>query len=235
MSSTIILSSNDFEQGTIYSSLTNVTNDNRAIHTKVRISVDNYAYIKVTPTLTGTTRTPYVYIISHHSHEGGESSYSYGAASKSNEFVPTADCAEFDVLITLGSATGSYNITPSNVESVSVEYSDPFYMDSDGIIRNEAYNLRPTTPNTNKAWWRIVPGINCGLPFNLYMPLSPYSPAVDGAFTGVLSLKRVHIPESVRRIGERSFEGTSLMSVKISADCEYSEGSFPEDCEVNIR
>ena len=47
-------------------------------------------------------------------------------------------------------------------------------------------------------------------------------------------LSKVHIPESVKKIGTYSFSGTSLTSVKIAPDCAYSDTSFPSDCVVEF-
>lgn len=54
----------------------------------------------------------------------------------------------------------------------------------------------------------------------------------EGAFMDAALLAKVRIPSSVKRIGELAFSGTQLTSVKIARDCEFSESSFPEGCEV---
>lgn len=53
-----------------------------------------------------------------------------------------------------------------------------------------------------------------------------------GAFCGVNTLISVKIPKTVQRIGDYSFSGTGLTSVKISQYCDYADTSFPEDCEI---
>lgn len=55
-----------------------------------------------------------------------------------------------------------------------------------------------------------------------------------GAFKNASHLEKVYIPETVKKIGAESFAGTALKSVKISADCEYSESSFPDECRIEF-
>lgn len=55
-----------------------------------------------------------------------------------------------------------------------------------------------------------------------------------GAFENAGKLRKIVIPESVKKIGTRSFSGTALKSVKIASDCEYSESSFPEECKIEF-
>lgn len=78
--------------------------------------------------------------------------------------------------------------------------------------------------------WRIDSTRNDGFPFTELMPI-PYP---DGAFKDVVELTEIYIPESVKKIGTYSFAGTSLTSVKIAPDCEYSEMSFPSGCVVEF-
>ena len=55
-----------------------------------------------------------------------------------------------------------------------------------------------------------------------------------GAFENAEKLRKIIIPESVKKIGNRSFSGTALKSIKIALDCEYSATSFPECCEIEF-
>ncbi|MDE6784325.1 MAG: leucine-rich repeat domain-containing protein, partial [Ruminococcus sp.] len=55
-----------------------------------------------------------------------------------------------------------------------------------------------------------------------------------GAFKNASHLEKVYIPETVKKIGDESFAGTALKSVKISADCEYSATSFPAECRIEF-
>ena len=55
-----------------------------------------------------------------------------------------------------------------------------------------------------------------------------------GAFENAEKLRKIVIPESVKKIGSSSFSGTALKSVKIASDCEYSESSFPDGCKVEF-
>lgn len=72
---------------------------------------------------------------------------------------------------------------------------------------------------------RITAGANEGLPYTVL-------PWQNGAFMDAAQLTKVRIPSSVKRIGELAFSGTRLKTVKIARDCEFSETSFPEGCEV---
>ena len=67
-----------------------------------------------------------------------------------------------------------------------------------------------------------------------YLPENHEEPKIIGAFENAEKLKKIVIPESVKKIGENSFSGTALESVKIASDCEYSESSFPENCEIGF-
>lgn len=82
-----------------------------------------------------------------------------------------------------------------------------------------------------KALWRIEAGKNYGLPFH---ELMPDIPVTLGAFQDVTTLGKISIPQSVKKIGEFAFAGTSLKKVKIASDCEYFPTSFPEDCVVEF-
>ena len=77
-----------------------------------------------------------------------------------------------------------------------------------------------------KALWRIENG-------SLTHELLPEFIFL-GAFENAEKLRKIVIPESVRKIGKRSFLGTALKSVKIASDCEYSESSFPDGCKVEF-
>lgn len=55
-----------------------------------------------------------------------------------------------------------------------------------------------------------------------------------GAFENVQTLENIRIPPTVKKIGKKSFAGTSLKKVKISADCTYYATSFPTDCTIEF-
>lgn len=55
-----------------------------------------------------------------------------------------------------------------------------------------------------------------------------------GAFENAEKLGKIVIPESVKKIGGKSFAGTKLKGVKIAENCEYSATSFPKDCVINF-
>ena len=50
-------------------------------------------------------------------------------------------------------------------------------------------------------------------------PCIPQLYNFSGAFEGVQTLENIRIPQTVKKIGIKSFAGTSLKKVKISADC----------------
>ena len=78
--------------------------------------------------------------------------------------------------------------------------------------------------------WRVDGVTNNGM---IYSPLIP-GMTLSGAFKDVVTLEQVTIPHTCQRIGPVAFAGTSLRAVTIPADCEYSETSFPEGCEVHF-
>lgn len=78
--------------------------------------------------------------------------------------------------------------------------------------------------------WRVDGYTNEGM---IYSPLIP-GMTLSGAFKDVVALEQVTIPHTCQRIGPVAFAGTSLRAVTIPSDCEYSETSFPEGCEVHF-
>lgn len=65
----------------------------------------------------------------------------------------------------------------------------------------------------------------------------PYIPQLynlTGAFEGVQTLENIRIPPTVKKIGKKSFAGTGLKKVKISADCTYYPTSFPTNCTIEF-
>lgn len=61
------------------------------------------------------------------------------------------------------------------------------------------------------------------------------SPPTFGAFTNAESLRRVIIPETVKKIGGNSFQNAVLKRVRIATDCTYNtETTFPVGCKVNF-
>lgn len=88
----------------------------------------------------------------------------------------------------------------------------------------------PLTKPYPKTMWRIDSLVNDGKPYHEYLPI----PEPTGAFRNAEKLENVYIPESVKLIGAEAFRFTALKTVKIAADCEYSETSFPEDCELEF-
>ena len=55
-----------------------------------------------------------------------------------------------------------------------------------------------------------------------------------GACNKCTNLSTMIIPKSVKHIGSDMATNTSLTSVTIASDCEYSSTSFPDDCIVNF-
>lgn len=55
-----------------------------------------------------------------------------------------------------------------------------------------------------------------------------------GAMHNCSLITKVKIPQSVKQIGEHTFENTALSKVTIASDCTYFPTSFPEGCEVNF-
>ena len=76
--------------------------------------------------------------------------------------------------------------------------------------------------------WRFVRG-------ELEHLLLPGYVDPQGAFKYASELSRVHIPDSVKMIGEEAFRYTALKRVSIADDCECSPTSFPEHCVVSRR
>lgn len=76
------------------------------------------------------------------------------------------------------------------------------------------------------AWGRWSIDENGEL-YNIYAVVIPRS----GAFKNS-HIDRVHIPKTVKAIGDESFAGTTLRHAKIAADCTYKPASFPTDCVV---
>lgn len=69
---------------------------------------------------------------------------------------------------------------------------------------------------------------------NFVITMCPTTIPIPGAFENAQKLRKIVIPESVEKIGTKSFSGTALKSIKIASDCEYSASSFPEGCEIEF-
>ncbi len=66
-----------------------------------------------------------------------------------------------------------------------------------------------------------------------YLPKNSGNSAT-GAFENAVNLQKIIIPESVVKIGGKSFSGTQIKSAKIAKNCGYSATSFPENCEISF-
>lgn len=74
----------------------------------------------------------------------------------------------------------------------------------------------------------------CMAELNNGYPCIPQLYNIAGAFEGVQTLEYVRIPRTVKKIGKKSFAGTSLKKVKISADCTYYPTTFPTNCTIEF-
>jgi len=115
-------------------------------------------------------------------------------------------------------------------------YPKTIWRITNGVLTNEyltGISDLPDNPLTQpypKTIWRIDKSQNNGKPFNEYIPI----PKPTGAFRNAAKLEKIYIPESVKFIGAETFRFTALKTVKIAADCKYSETSFPEGCEIEF-
>ena len=60
----------------------------------------------------------------------------------------------------------------------------------------------------------------------------PITAIGEGAFKNCKNLLSITIPEGVMSIGAHAFEGCTLTSATIPANCAVGEGAFPESCTV---
>lgn len=109
------------------------------------------------------------------------------------------------------------------------EFETPiWYVDSEGNLTNDY--MPDVLPQMEQpfpyALWRVENGI-------LQNKLAPNGELV-GAFANAISLQKVHIPKSCKKIGMYAFRNTQLMSVTIASDCEYYNTSFPDGCTINF-
>lgn len=108
--------------------------------------------------------------------------------------------------------TGDYQLTENtHPDGYSMAQTITFSIDSKGNINN------------------LINAVSIGA-FGIKILHSKYI----GTFENAEKLKKIVIPESVKKIGARSFSGTKLKSVKIALDCEYSDTSFPEGCKIEF-
>lgn len=123
------------------------------------------------------------------------------------------------------------SLSPSDVSDCTVDTDYTWF--SDGYPYNTKHPEIPEGAIEKpypRAMWQIDENINNGLPFVELFP--GLSAVVSGAFMNAVNLRSVYIPESVKKIGSLSFRNTALKRVKIAADCEFSDTSFPDGCEV---
>lgn len=104
----------------------------------------------------------------------------------------------------------------------------------DNVLTNTEFAAMPDNPfvgDSPLTMWRITAGYNEGMP---YSPLMIDFAALSGAFMDCANLSYAQVSHSCKSIGRYAFYGTSLKKVKIAADCEFFDTSFPEDCEVEF-
>ena len=79
-------------------------------------------------------------------------------------------------------------------------------------------------------------GCQCKQPIDLVlweeMCEVPITAIGEGAFKNCKNLLSITIPEGVMSIGAHAFEGCTLTSATIPANCAVGEGAFPESCTV---
>ena len=123
-------------------------------------------------------------------------------------------------------------------EIPSIIFTKPYYT---GIsIQNDENNgyphikEMPEIPDTimvspySNGFMLCINGVNDGY------PCIPQLYNFSGAFEGVQTLESIRIPKTVKKIGRKSFAGTSLKKVKISSDCTYYPTSFPPECIIEF-
>lgn len=134
---------------------------------------------------------------------------------------------------------GTSNIYPDSLRETTSSY---YYLDSfsttgtavqwhyeDGELYHDDLTRAPEKAMTNpypKALWRI----DNDIPYHELLPIEKPS----GAFMNAKNLEYVRIARSVQKIGKYAFTNTALRKVKISAECEYSDTSFPENCLIEF-
>lgn len=124
----------------------------------------------------------------------------------------TSQAAEYDIKV-----SDWYSIADANEDY-------PFPTNAYG------YNFDFSVPPTPPFYWSLSPYNNNGYPTtgkNL-------RPPVLGGFADSPNLHTVDTTRNLKEIGETAFKNTSLSSIKIARDCQYSETSFPEGCLVTF-
>ena len=124
------------------------------------------------------------------------------------------------------------------VEIPSIILAKPYYT---GIsIQNNENNgyphikEMPENPDINMILPYPHGFMICESDINDGYPYIPQLYNLTGAFEGVQTLENIRIPQTVKKIGKKSFAGTSLKKVKISADCTYYPTSFPTNCTIEF-
>lgn len=118
-------------------------------------------------------------------------------------------------------------------EAMTKPYPFAYFRMDDGEIVNEytpVSSTRAVMYPYPLSYWRQSKYVNEGYPYHEMFKI----PVELGAFQDVATLEKVSIPQSVKKIGEFAFAGTSLKKVRIAVDCEYFPTSFPEGCTVEF-
>lgn len=163
--------------------------------------------------------------------------YKYGTAND----VPPRDPVSWEIYVSEDGVNYDLisKVDDADITTTRMVYTQLFKITwrqgDDGYPTNTSFPSMPLGAMIKpypKCVWRIEDGANDGYPFTELMGLINRD---NGAFYNVSSLQRVRIPLTVKNIGNTSFAGTSLKTVRIASDCAYSETSFPANCEVILN
>ena len=107
-----------------------------------------------------------------------------------------------------------------------------WYVTQDGNnVINNAFILN-NTPSLNTPYPYIFWFTNSAGDDTIHYALFKNEPM--GACNKCTNLNNITIPKSVKKIGNEMATNTSLTSVTIANDCEYTSTSFPQNCVVNF-
>ena len=116
------------------------------------------------------------------------------------------------------------NVTTPTPLSFSEPYPSEFWSFEGTTLVNllNPATIPTSTPPYPSQLWVPDNGLITG--FMLENPLI-------GAFCHS-SIRKIYIPESVKKIGKYAFTESAITAVTIAADCEYDETSFPPGCRI---
>lgn len=220
-----IISTNDFEQGTIYVGEGGYGDTTTGIRSIAIIPIGGFK--KFTIDVQDTSGNPLTFsFVGYDSNDTFVSCRDISLGWK--ESGTAIDISNYPSIVGIRVLINAdHDITPSDLGSCEIT------LESEWLIQ-DSYPYIEGLNEPIEVLSEPIPYTVMTVAENEY-PTYNYLNTIDvGAFANATKLRYVRIPESVKKIGKTAFRNTALMSVTIARDCEYYPTSFPDGCVINF-